>query len=360
MQNSNIISNIDNEAINDKNEKQDRIIFLDVLRILATIAVICIHVVAQNLNNINITAFEWNVFNIFDSISRWAVPVFVMISGTLFLDNNKKIDVKKIYRSNILRIITAFIFWSFIYISLANITLNRNYNILEYIYNIIEGPEHLWFLYMIVGLYLIIPILRKITEDTKITEYFLIISLIFTFIIPSILKFPRFTNFIKINNNMGVYITLGYSSYFILGYWLNKKNFSLKQIKVIYFLSILGFCITILGNIIMKKNNISSSMVNSFYPNILLESIGIFIFFKSFKFQCSTIIKKVIYKVSKYSFGIYLVHALIIAIIKKIGINTLSFNPILSVPTIIILTFFISLIISKIINNIPILKKYIV
>ncbi len=67
-----------------------------------------LHISAQNWCEIDIASFKWQVFNFFDSIVRWAVPIFVMISGALFLGRNSNIE--KLYKKNILRIITFFLF----------------------------------------------------------------------------------------------------------------------------------------------------------------------------------------------------------------------------------------------------------
>lgn len=67
-----------------------------------------LHISAQNWRVTDVISFEWNVFNFYDSIVRWAVPVFVMISGALFL--SREYSIKKIYGKNILRILVAF-FW---------------------------------------------------------------------------------------------------------------------------------------------------------------------------------------------------------------------------------------------------------
>ena len=152
---------------------QNRVVYLDVLRILATFAVITIHVCTQNWNRVPLNSYEWNVFNIYSSFSRWAVPIFVMISGALFLDNRRTINIKKLYTKNILRIITAFIFWSMLYAIIENVVFGKNrVNIKLFIRSFIVGHYHLWFLPMILGLYILTPILRKITSDKKTTEYF--------------------------------------------------------------------------------------------------------------------------------------------------------------------------------------------
>lgn len=336
-------------------EKKDRIIYLDILRMLATIAVVTIHVSAYNWYTTSPASYEWNVFNFYDSIVRWAVPIFVMISGALFLDNDRNIEIKKLYTKNILRIITAFLFWSVIY---AGITVSTN-KIEVFIQKIFIGHYHLWFLYMIIGLYILTPILRKITEDKKTTEYFLIVSIIFTIIIPTIFKLPILSKMTKILENIDV--NFGYVTYFVLGYYLSKKEFSKKSKIIIYISSILGFLITILGTAIISNNKmIPTNIYNEVYPNVLLESIGVFVLIKNIKFDIKPKHTNMIRLLSKYSFGIYLVHDLILTELGRNGLTTLLFNPIISVPCIVLIVYIISLIISMILNKIPILNKLIV
>lgn len=336
-------------------EKKDRIIYLDILRIIATIAVVAIHVSANNWYTTSPASYEWNVLNFYDSIVRWAVPIFVMISGALFLDNDRNIETKKLYTKNILRIITAFLFWSVIY---AGITVSTN-RIEVFIQEIFLGHYHLWFLYMIIGLYMLTPILRKITEDKKTTEYFLIVSIIFTIIIPTIFKHPTLSQMTKILENID--LNFGYVTYFVLGYYLSKLELSKKSRIIIYISSILGFLITIFGTAIISNNKmIPTNIYNEYYPNVLLESIGVFVLIKNIKFDIKPKQANMIKVLSKYSFGIYLVHDLILTELVKNGLTTLTFNPIISVPCIALIVYIISLIISIILNKIPILNKLIV
>lgn len=340
--------------------KDDRIIYFDVLRILATIAVIVIHVTAYSWGGISPASYEWNVLNIYNSIVRWAVPIFVMISGAIFLDNNKKIDTKKLYTKNILRIIIAFIFWSFVYILSIPETFELVKNEAKSFFEtFIVGNYHMWFLYMIAGLYIITPILRKITADQKTTEYFLIISFIFTFVIPYLFKTPILLNADKAYDNIN--LDFGYTTYYVLGYYLNIKQISCKKRKWIYILSILGFFITILGSTIIANHKMQPfGIYNALYPNVFLQAVGIFILMKNIKFNFTEKQSKAIKLLAKYSFGIYLVHDLVIQKLSGVGLTALTFNTLISVPSIVIISFVISLIVSAIINNIPILKKYIV
>ena len=94
--------------------------------------------------------------------------------------------------------------------------------------------------------------------------------------------------------------------------------------------------------------------------NVLFETLGVFTWFKyqDYKFE---FLNEQISKLSKYSFGAYLVHVFVIEAVDVIfGINTLSFNPVGTVICIGIIVFVISFTISAVLNQIPVIKKYIV
>lgn len=63
---------------------------LDILRIVSIAAVVIIHTASQYLGKLDVTSPYWEIFNFYDGIVRWAVPVFVMISGALFLNPAKE------------------------------------------------------------------------------------------------------------------------------------------------------------------------------------------------------------------------------------------------------------------------------
>ena len=319
-----------------------------------------LHIAAQDWRVTNVKSFEWNIFNFYDSIVRWAVPSFVMISGSLFL--SRDIPLKKIFSKYIFRIVTAFLFWSFIYAAAMYIMKDRD--IIKLFGRFIRGHYHLWFLFMITGLYMIVPFTKKIAESEFLTKYFLVLAFIFTFFLPQSVnfisvfseKYGTFAN--NILDNFHFHFVMGFTGYFLLGYFLNKIDITKKQERIIYFLGICGFIATILMSVMASwiKNEPNRIFYGSITVNVLFESVAVFIFFKK-HFNKSS---KIILALSKYSFGAYLVHAAVIKVIKFCGLNTLSFNPILSVPVIAVIVFVFSFSISAILNHIPLLKKYIV
>lgn len=352
------------------NNVEKRILYFDYLRILATLAVIVLHISAQNWYSISVSSFEWKVFTIFDSSVRWAVPIFVMISGGLFLDNDRKIDIKKIFKVNILTKITSFVFWMYMY-AIYRFVVKNTLTVLS----VFEGNYHMWFLYMLIGLYIMIPVLRKITESKKIMEYFLIILFIFSFLIPSLINILKCINnlyimtminaFESIYDNFNFLSTLGYVFYFVLGFYLYKYDIKVIFRKIIYVLGVVGFFLTyvlteIYSNIIGEASvlfYLNSSI------NVLLMSICIFIFGKYVlsKIVLSEKGNMMLLKISNLTYGMYLVHVLIMDFLSDVlGLNTLTFNPLISIIIISLLVTIISYCVSFVMNCIPFLKKYVV
>ena len=173
--------------------KSNRIVYMDVLRVIACFSVIMIHSSAQYVVK-DIGSFNFWVGNIFDGLARIGVPLFIMISGALMLDKNYQFSTQKIIK-HIIRMIVFFVFWSVLYCFIFNIVGSKiikheSIDIIKIIGSLIKGHYHLWFVYLIIGLYLIVPLLRLWVNDTnkKYVEYFIILSIIFTYIIPQIIS----------------------------------------------------------------------------------------------------------------------------------------------------------------------------
>ncbi len=160
------------------NTGSKRIPYLELLRIIASFAVIIIHVASQYMNQVEMGGWQWRVFRTYRDLASFAVPIFVMISGTLFL--SKDISVETIVKNYIIRIMRVFLFWSTLY----SVVFFHSDGILTMAGNVVRGYSHLWFLYMIAGLYLITPILRQIVTNEKMLKYLIALGAFFGCILP--------------------------------------------------------------------------------------------------------------------------------------------------------------------------------
>ncbi|MEW4925270.1 acyltransferase family protein [Algibacter sp. 2305UL17-15] len=312
---------------------------ISILRIIATFSVIIIHVSGPLVVKFGeISNYDWNVANFYDGISRYAVPMFFMISGALLL--NKDYNLKVFLKKRLGKILPAFLIWSIFYSIFHRYILGSEvFNLNKVIKDVFYGSEyHLWFIYVLIGLYLITPILRKWIKNASQHEilYFIIIW-VFTLI----LEIPGFKIFFpKIDFS---YFT-GYIGYFVLGYYLSQ--YKLKQNFLAILFVVLGFFITVFGTYFFTFKNMK--FYYFFYEyltlNTLLASAGLFVLFNEYT-VINKRVKSIIHLLSKCCFGIYLIHPLVLDLLRLIDFDVSLFSPIFSILFVALICFIFSFLI---------------
>lgn len=316
-----------------------------------------LHVSAPILSKFNeLPIYTWNIGNLYDSLTRFCVPIFFMLSGALLL--SKDYELEYFIKKRFLRIIPPFIFWSLVYIIYDIIKGGKDFNsIIEvvtfFLRKIFHGSQyHLWFIYTIMGLYLFVPILRKWIKNATQKEilYFLII-----WIITILYGIPHLKGYLP-----KIYLVnfSGYLGYMVLGYYLSQLKQQKNFLSIL--LIVLGVCITIIGTYCFT---IKSSSFNSYFygyltPNVLIVSIGVFLLFKELKIK-SKRINTVLGYISSYSFGIYLSHVLILKLLTEIGFNWSFTNAVISIPLVTMVTIALSTLIIHFGKKIKIVSKLI-
>lgn len=293
---------------------------LDVLRILCCIMVIFIHVIDEYIRKGSfgvrfLESFEVCVF--LNAASRAAVPVFIMISGLFLLDEEREVNKEKI-EAHICKIVKAFIFgtllYSFIYVLVVALNSGiRNINWIRVLKDCITGPFHFWYLFLIVGLYLITPILREITKKDNVFNMYMILSFIFSVLLPSIWTLPHAGKLQLLVNKAHLNFLVGYQFYYMLGWWLKKNSFKFSKkplYVVLYFLSVLvcSFATIISDN--GMQSSVSGAYLDYFFITTFVEAVCLFAFF--YNLRISIKMEKYISKLSNITFGIYILHLIFI------------------------------------------------
>jgi surface polysaccharide O-acyltransferase-like enzyme len=126
-------------------------------------------------------------------------------------------------------------------------------------------------------------------------------------------------------------------------------------------LGAVGFLATILLNVAVafRTNKPCSKYYDTFTLNVLFEAVAVVVWFKNRKYDNEKL-NAVVSKLSKYSFGAYLVHVLVMAVLNEFGFNAFSFNPIFCVPALSLATAVISFAMSFVLNKIPFINKWLV
>jgi len=297
------------------------------------------------------------VCTFFDAVCRWAVPVFVMVSGAIFL--NRDIPTAVIWKKYILRMVIAFTVWALFYAVL----FHDDTCIMKHF---IRGHVHLWFLPMIAGLYALIPLLKPIVADERRTRYFLLLAFVLGFLIPTLITLGRdfgpesmsiYFKALK-HTYKNIKIDFKFATYFILGYWLDKTDLPKTARRIIYIFGIIGLIsITILTLAVSQvKGSPEEHYFNNFTVSVFMEAVAVFVLFKYMKPKGSAITAKL----SEYSFGVYLVHMAVLKQLLPIGEASISVHPVITILSITAVVFIASFAISAALNQIPFIRGRVV
>ena len=201
---------------------------ISLLRIVATIAVVFLHScnsMTANSEKFGLSETQYAFFSICTTLMMWAVPIFFMITGELMLSSNREYTFSYIIKNNVRRMMLALIFFG-VPFSLMEIVSNsktiKPIFLLKAVQNVIEGRswEHLWYLYTMVGIYLMVPLLKKALDNLSSKEVLCFINVLFVFniIFPYINLLTRSTIYFSIP-------LVGYSVlYMLLGKYISELN----------------------------------------------------------------------------------------------------------------------------------------
>ncbi|WP_029906554.1 acyltransferase [Prevotella sp. 10(H)] len=348
---------------------KDRILYADILRTLTIYAVFIIHVCGVRWYS-TVGTSEWFVLNTYMTMLRWCIPVFFMLSGIIVLDPNYNLSFKKLYTKSLPRLICALVFWSILYRTLSPLT-SMILNIKEVtmddwhrIYTeIIFGTpwHHLWFMYAIIAIYFLAPLIRIFTANAEKKHYFYFLILYFVF--GSVI--PKINAAYNVHISFGIYELYSYTGYFIAGYFFAKYDLSTLQKRILYAAGILTL-LYMLGTstYLGLQGYASTQFFENMGPHTMILAFFVFVLAKNVISNSKGLQK---YQNNKYitlfancSLGIYLVHDFFNILLGLLNINTGTFPAIISVPLLALFVYLCSLGVVLIIRKIPVLNKWII
>lgn len=301
-----------------------RIFYLDFLKAFAIFLVAVSHVSSQTLLYAPID-INWLIANFYSVFAKISIPIFIMISGVLML--NRNYNFTDFVGKRFPRILIPFIFWGAIYVIFSFAfgfvegkvpDYSSPLSILSFIGFMFLGQAgyltHFWFVWMILSVYLITPIINKWIKNSSFNEieYFLIIWLITC----------AFTTFKLPYINIDLRYFAGPLGYFVLGYYLHNANGKIWSNKFLWPIVFVVF--TIIRLCLPSGSVLTAGPTNStLYYNILVvfQSVGFFLTIKNLSFNSKTFTNKrnffttgftsyAIISLSSNVYGIYLGHLL--------------------------------------------------
>ena len=330
-------------VMNLSNQKNQHIVWLDVVRFIAMFTVVCCHCTdpfnfypgtAPNIGEIKL----WGA--IYGSVLRPCVPLFVMITGALLLPVRG--DASTFYKKRIPRVFYPFLIWSVLYNLFPWITgllglnpqiildffpyagedvMQQSFSVsLEYIlmipFNFSILAVHMWYIYLLIGLYMYLPVfsawVEKASERAKLM---FLLAWGVTLLLPYYYQFV--SNYLWGTcswNSFGMlYAFAGFNGYLLLGHYLKNLEWSLKKTLAIGIpMFAVGYAVTFLGfRHITALPEYTDEMLELFFTycslNVVMMTIPVFMLAKKVKVN-SERMKKALANLTVCGFGIYMIH----------------------------------------------------
>ena len=338
-----------------------RMVKYDILRVAASFSIVLLHVSASYWSVVDIYGRDFMVMTIYNSLTRFAVPVFFMLSG-LFLDTPERENVT--VGKRVLKLIVLFYVWSAFYAfqGIAVDTIRGAFSMEVFraaVERFIFGHVHMWFLQMLCGFYILIPVARQICAKKKAVRYYLILWIVFRFVVPCLTDTFHLNTVQARIDSLGMDILAGNFGYFLFGYYLNVIEIKKEVRYIIYTLGMGAVCLTAFLTV-KDCRELGTYVEKWFSPaslNILVMSAAIFLFFKNCRLFDRIKRINVWSKLSAYTFFLYMFHMFVIEKLNLVGITTVSFPVVISIPVLTIFTFAVSLTGAFVADHIPGIRK---
>lgn len=347
--------------------KKPRFFGIDLLRVLSCYMVMQVHSGEYYYIGDNFTVKEgtgpfW--VGIFNSIFYACVPLFVMISGYLILP--VKTDIPTFLKTRFTRVLFPFFFWCIVY-SIYFFILKRTtfseclLNIPKIFVNYGVEIGHLWYIYMLIGVYLFAPIISPWIKQATFGQFFYYILLwsvtcCFNYIH---LLFPQIWGECSWNNTPMLQSFTGHFGYAIVGSFIKlhidtNKNDNFYWLGFIFL--VLGYVITTVVYEIQYYRNVKSSFdleigLNFHTLNVGMIAFGFFLLLR--KIQCNNkYVVKIVNDIALKSYGMYLAHIIILDQFHNL-FDKKNKRPCIFIPVVAVTTFFATYLVIKLISFIP-------
>ncbi|MCI7514831.1 MAG: acyltransferase [Bacteroidales bacterium] len=359
----------------------DRIVFVDYIRVVACFLVMLVHA-SENFyaadasglaGNVSLLANESNRFWVafYDGFcGRISVPLFMIVSAFLLVPMKSGVTMGDFYKRRFKRIIPPMVIFMLLYTFLplawGGMSWEQSLSDLKMLpLNFPSMAGHLWFMYPLISLYLIIPIVSPWLERASAKEELTFLGLfgISTFI-PWIHRFilPEIWGECFWNGFTMLWYCSGYLGYLVMAHyiryhldWNRKKKLIAGSLCLLAGAAFTGWSFWYMGT---PGQTIETPLLEWSWefctPNVLLASFGAFLLFSCIERKETP---KLIRKLSDMSFGMYLMHLFFLGPIARVLIGGSVAEPLvpvyLAIPCIAILTFICCAVTTRILSLIP-------
>ncbi|MFI3267328.1 MAG: acyltransferase family protein [Rikenellaceae bacterium] len=366
----------------------NEITWISALRILACLLVIIAHCCDPFVSGDSVEGF--NAGALWGTLCRASVPLFMMISGVLLLPS--KLSVGDFYSRRLKRILIPFIFWSLVspwlfYVFTQSMdTVNptiiaENHTLLAtiqasylWLFNFSYSTIPYWYIYMMIGVYLIIPLISDWLKKASRRDLHIVLGIwLFTTIVPYIQAALPLIGYAGNYGSMGIYgecswnifttfqYVGGFLGYTLLAHYLVRFPLSWSLSKTLLIgglIFVAGYAITLYGFHYTRDNypdnfNMLEVIWSFTNINVVMMTVALFIIVQKIEFKPAAWISSL----SAATFGIFLLHFVVVHVVYELIAQNLVFNPILQILVIGIISFILTSVIMVLLRKTPLFRK---
>lgn len=331
--------------------------WIEKLRVYATFAVVMQHVIGSSYAGYTSSVPTYRSFfdlSLLFSIIKPAVPLFIMISGYLLLDPQRGLGLAKL-KSYIARMLLVLSTFGLGFCFIENVLKYKDYGLFyiikQSVYNLITGSswDHMWYIYMLIGLYILTPLLRAFTKIASVEEYRVVLLCLFVLAI----VIPTINTLFALDITSFNLSGLTYVFYYLFGYYIkipSSKKIANNQLIIV---SIASYALLV----VLSFKNLSTTNSAFDLNNIFLAvlSIGIFSLMHE-KNNCKH--EGCIKYISKRSFYVYLIHPFFLNVLcKAFSIYILQFPIVAGEMMFFAIALVLSLATYEIVSRLPIFRR---
>lgn len=334
-------------------------LWVDTTRILAIFAVVWLHVAAGVVGSADgFGSVPWWICNLYNACGRWCVPAFVMLSGALLLAEDRTESMSVFYRKRASRLLLPLLFWSLFYLAwtylrgrlLGDVPSLRSLGGL-----LLSGNPyyHMWFLYMLIGLYFATPFLRILIRNLTAREMALFLTV--TFCMAAVNSV--YSNFGVRGKPLFIFWFLSYLPYFVLGHVIRKSAWAPRQALALLVFSLSAAGTAVACFVVAQSYGLEKGLY--FYSplsvTIIPLSISALYLLRGSAFPLVN--APFTRDLAGLVLGVYLLHPVLLDVLRYVNINALMCTPLVSVPLIAIPVFVGAAAITWVGQRIPYLRR---
>lgn len=331
------------------------------IRAVACIAIIVLHTLAAAMGNFSGSLPTEGVvaYRSVQNCVKWAMPSFIMVTGMLLLPPSKEVGYEKLFKKYIWRVVKAIFIFGIIFVVLELVFAKRDPGAGSFFYGIYEvfaGDtwSHMWYLYCLVGLYLLLPVYKMVASKAKEFDmrYLLIVFAVFLSIVPLLNAFGI---------RVGFYIHTAtiYPFWFFMGYYLRRWRLQKSLMFYVITFAATAALLVIFTWLRWTTGNESLDVLFNYASIIVIVNAMSFIgIMHNVDLSGRDLLREFFMEIDKHSFGIYLVHMIIIWLFMGVlGFDPFTWPGVLGVICIAAVTLVGSYYICRYLKLLPVFDK---